>query len=66
MARVNLTAPKAAKFKDGDKVTTPMSGDKALTIKGEPKWNGLVWMYGFRGDSMRLGEDYLKPAKKEN
>jgi len=64
MAKVKQTTPK---YKDGDKVKTTMSRDKVLTIMGEPKWNGLTWMYAFRGDSMRLGEMYVYPEiKKEN
>jgi hypothetical protein len=53
------------KYKDGDKVTTVMTDDKILTIMGEPKSNGLTWMYAFRGDSMRLGQSYIKPAKTD-
>ena len=52
----------APKYQDGDKVKTTMTDDKILTIYGEPKWNGLVWMYAFRGDSMRLGQGYIQPA----
>lgn len=59
MARVKQTSPK---YKDGDKVKTTMTDDKVLTIMGEPQWNGLTWMYAFRGDSMRLGEMYISPA----
>jgi hypothetical protein len=50
------------KFKDGDKVKTVITDDKVLTIKGEPKSNGLTWMYAFRGDTMRLGQGYISPA----
>lgn len=60
MARVKQTSPK---YKDGDKVKTTMTDDKVLTIMGEPKWNGLTWMYAFRGDSMRLGEMYISLAQ---
>ena len=53
------------KYKDGDKVTTVVTGDKILTIMGEPKFNGFIWMYAFRGDSMRLGQEYIKPIKTD-
>ena len=61
MAKIKKTV---AKFKDGDSVKNNISyKDDVMFIKGDPTWNGYVWMYAFEGTDLRCGEQYLKKAE---
>jgi len=50
------------KYKEGDKVTTSVTGKEVLTIKGEAWNNGFSWMYNFKEKTMSAGQSYIKPA----
>ena len=52
------------KFKDGDKVTTTMTGDQALTVKGNPDSNGFTWMYKFKEIEARMGQGYIRKHER--
>lgn len=52
------------KFKHGDTVYVSIL-EKDCIVKGEPDWNGFVWMYRFIGEAMRAGEGYLTKRKSE-
>lgn len=52
----------APKYKDGDKVTTSITGNEVLTIKGEAWNNGWCWMYNFHNETMSVGQSYIKPV----
>jgi hypothetical protein len=47
------------KFNDGDKVTTSITGNDILTIKGNAWSNGHNWMYYFNENEYGLGQQYI-------
>jgi len=48
------------KYKSGQCIFNTTTNEN-LTIEGEPEWNGLCWMYSFKGTVMSCGEMYLRP-----
>lgn len=52
------------KFKKGETVLYS-SYEKEKVISEDPQWNGVAWMYSFENDTMRCGEEYLKPLSKK-
>lgn len=47
------------KFKNGDKVTTSISGKNVYTIDGEAWNNGFSWMYNFKESESSIGQSYI-------
>jgi hypothetical protein len=48
------------KYKSGD---TVMLSGSPVTVFGQPRWNGLTFMYAFIGTNLRCGEQYLQPVQ---
>jgi hypothetical protein len=48
-----------AKFVIGNAVHSTMLPGETLFISEEPQWNGHTYMYAFKDQEMRCGEDYL-------
>jgi|ERR1044072_1620821 hypothetical protein len=48
-------------YKAGDKVSSNMF-EGVATVKGEPFYNGFVWMYYFNENEVGCGQEYLRSA----
>lgn len=56
-------------YKKGDTVIIRVGlhqEQRTVEIEQEPNWNGFTWMYDFIGETIRLGEMYLRRPKPED